>query len=509
MGLSYFFLKLFFEKLNSRLKEASFSGAISHTRNQLVIKFQTKSSESVFLNLDLDPGKESLSLRKDYHYPKINYAELFNDLEGESIEQIEGVPFERVFWIKFKGEEKRLIFKLFGRSANLIQKKLGKTIEVFNSGFKEDHDFIIPEARVPRFQFSDPINDQKDLRKQFPFLDISMIAELGKRGLFQKDTSQQSQLLKDIINEVERSPKFFLNQADKPRLAFYGGPGFETAGPSILEAFLEYEKAKGRYYHFKLPKAKEQKRLESLAKKQETRLEKLKADLQKKEEEDPFSKKADLLMANLHLFQHPTTEAEVEDFYTGTKILLKIKQGLSPQAQAERWYKKSKSRYKEIEHQKLRIKQEQGYLSELLARVSQIKDLESKKELDRVLKPSKGPISTGESLPFKREEFLGYEIRVGKSGAKNDELLRSWSSKDDLWLHVRDAPGSHVIIVNPMKKSIPNEVIERAAELAVQNSKRKGEENCPVISTQRKYVRKKKGSPPGQVVVEKESILFS
>ncbi|MDZ7646354.1 MAG: hypothetical protein U5K54_03755 [Cytophagales bacterium] len=53
-------------------------------------------------------------------------------------------------------------------------------------------------------------------------------------------------------------------------------------------------------------------------------------------------------------------------------------------------------------------------------------------------------------------------------------------------------------------KTFPKDVIERAAQLAAYNSKRKTESlMCPVIVTPKKFVRKRKGDPKGVVVVEK------
>ena len=77
-----------------------------------------------------------------------------------------------------------------------------------------------------------------------------------------------------------------------------------------------------------------------------------------------------------------------------------------------------------------------------------------------------------------------------------------------MWLHVKDAPGSHVLIKKQGISPIPKPVIERAAELAAYFSKRKTETIAPVIYTEKKYVRKINGSPPGQVTVMKEQVLL-
>jgi predicted ribosome quality control (RQC) complex YloA/Tae2 family protein len=80
------------------------------------------------------------------------------------------------------------------------------------------------------------------------------------------------------------------------------------------------------------------------------------------------------------------------------------------------------------------------------------------------------------------------------------------ASKNDLWLHVKDWPGSH-IIVRKKGKEFPKEVVSKAAQLAVKFSKARGNSLVPVIVTERKYVVKPKNAAAGEVRVLKESIL--
>ena len=80
--------------------------------------------------------------------------------------------------------------------------------------------------------------------------------------------------------------------------------------------------------------------------------------------------------------------------------------------------------------------------------------------------------------------------------------------KDDLWLHAKDVSGSHVIIKYKSEAKPSSEIKEKAAQLAAYFSKRKSDSLCPVVITPRKFVRKRKGDPPGAVVVEKEEVLL-
>jgi predicted ribosome quality control (RQC) complex YloA/Tae2 family protein len=112
------------------------------------------------------------------------------------------------------------------------------------------------------------------------------------------------------------------------------------------------------------------------------------------------------------------------------------------------------------------------------------------------------------SVPYHEFEFRGYRILVGKNAQGNDELTSRYSYKEDLWLHAKDVSGSHVLIKHQSGKKIPKDVIEYAASLAAYNSKRKTESLCPVIVTPRKFVRKRKGDPPGAVIVEREDVIM-
>ena len=101
-----------------------------------------------------------------------------------------------------------------------------------------------------------------------------------------------------------------------------------------------------------------------------------------------------------------------------------------------------------------------------------------------------------------------FRIWVGKDAASNDELTLKYAHKEDLWLHAKDVAGAHVIIKFQAGKKFPKDVVERAAELAAYNSKRKNDTLCPVAFTPKKFVRKRKGDPPGAVVVEREEVMM-
>ncbi len=74
--------------------------------------------------------------------------------------------------------------------------------------------------------------------------------------------------------------------------------------------------------------------------------------------------------------------------------------------------------------------------------------------------------------PYRSFTLSGFEILVGKAATDNDHLTFNVAEPHDLWLHVAGGtPGSHVVIRNPERGAVPEEVTRCAAELAAWYSK--------------------------------------
>jgi len=124
-------------------------------------------------------------------------------------------------------------------------------------------------------------------------------------------------------------------------------------------------------------------------------------------------------------------------------------------------------------------------------------------------KPAIPKSQQARSGPFRRFESVdGLPIYVGRNARENDALTFKMARSDDLWLHARGTPGSHVVVrlekgANPLP-----ETIKDAATLALQYSDLKKSGKGEVIYTKRKWVRKVKGQSPGTVTVTQEKTIF-
>jgi predicted ribosome quality control (RQC) complex YloA/Tae2 family protein len=100
----------------------------------------------------------------------------------------------------------------------------------------------------------------------------------------------------------------------------------------------------------------------------------------------------------------------------------------------------------------------------------------------------------------------GVVIWVGRNARQNDELTFKRARPDDLWLHVREGPGAHVVVACA-GQAVAESVVQQAADLAVQHSPRRGEKGVAVVVTARRHVRRVPGGRPGLVTYRHERTL--
>ncbi|HEY3314621.1 MAG TPA: NFACT RNA binding domain-containing protein, partial [Bacillota bacterium] len=129
-------------------------------------------------------------------------------------------------------------------------------------------------------------------------------------------------------------------------------------------------------------------------------------------------------------------------------------------------------------------------------------------------KPLKGRRPSGEggaeptSTPHRFLTTTGKEILVGRNNRQNDLLTLRLARPDDLWLHVKDIPGSHVILrLAPGEEAKPEEITE-AALLAAWFSRGRQSSRVPVDYTTKNRVRKPSGARPGMVIYDHHHTVF-
>lgn len=109
--------------------------------------------------------------------------------------------------------------------------------------------------------------------------------------------------------------------------------------------------------------------------------------------------------------------------------------------------------------------------------------------------------------PYRTVLFDGFEVLIGRGSEENDDLTFNVAEPHDLWLHVEDTPGSHVVIRNPDKGDVPRAVIEKAAAAAAWYSKARGAPRVEVHYCHARDVSKPRGAPAGLVEITRWKVI--
>ena len=126
----------------------------------------------------------------------------------------------------------------------------------------------------------------------------------------------------------------------------------------------------------------------------------------------------------------------------------------------------------------------------------------------------RAPRSASKRPAARKRKPLGFDtpggsrIYVGRTPIENAELTFHIARPDDLWFHVQNQPGAHVILQRHDRQAPPQEDLVAAAALAALHSKAKNSPKVTVDYTQRKYVRKRPGAAPGLVFYTHPKSIF-
>ncbi len=240
-----------------------------------------------------------------------------------------------------------------------------------------------------------------------------------------------------------------------------------------------------------------------------------KLKIQKKEileagKKEEFKMMGDLIKANLYKIKEGEKIAEVSSWSSWEEEIIHIPldENLTPSENAQKYYKKyAKAKNAEVvlnEQIDLTIK-ELEYLKSVLQSVAEAENTEDiaqiKEELSDggyVSKEKGKKVKESPAKPLKFEKD-GFNIFVGKNNKQNDILTLKTARANDLWFHVKNNAGSHVIVITEGRE-VPPSVIEYAALLAAEHSKANGTPKTEVDYTFVKFVKKPQGAKPGMVI---------
>lgn len=237
--------------------------------------------------------------------------------------------------------------------------------------------------------------------------------------------------------------------------------------------------------------------------------------LKETENKDELRLWGELITANIYSIKKGMTKAELVNFYSDKQevITVPLEGDKTPSENAQKYFKaynKAKRTAEALSGQMTANEEETQYLEAVLTSIGNCKNEQDIKEIRRELrengyvKKSRGAKEKSSQKKSKPLHFIssdGYDIYVGKNNYQNDELTLKIAKPRDMWLHTKNIPGSHVIVINK-GGDFPDTTLTEAAQLAACFSKAKGSSMVPVDYTEKRNVKKPNGAKPGMVIYE-------
>ena len=453
-------------------------------------------------------------------------------LQGAVIEAIQQVENDRILEISVSNKNEigdsvavTLVIEIMGKHSNIIllDKASGKIIEAIKHvGFSQNsYRTILPGSTYvapPQTGSLNPftVGDEK----LFQILHTEDLEPKRLQQIFQglgRDTA--TELSGRLTADKLKTFRAFFASLTQPSLTekSFSALLFSDSKTqmSTLSELLD------TFYKDKAERDRVNQQASELIRRVENELEKNRKKLGKQEEEvlatenaEEFRQKGELLTTFLHQVPNDQDQVELDNYYTGEKIIISLDKALTPNQNAQRYFKRYQKLKEAVKHLTSLIEETRAtilYLESVetaLAQASLTEIAEIREELIQtgfIRRRQREKIQKRQ----KPEKYLATDgqtiILVGRNNLQNDELTFKMAKKDELWFHAKDIPGSHVVITGNLQPS--DEVKTDAAELAAYFSKARLSNLVQVDMIEVRKLNKPTGGKPGFVTYTGQKTL--
>ncbi|HFI0886166.1 TPA: NFACT family protein [Streptococcus agalactiae] len=453
-------------------------------------------------------------------------------LQGAVIETIQQIENDRILEIIVSNKNEigdhikaTLVVEIMGKHSNiiLIDKNEHKIIEsIKHVGFSQNsYRTILPGSTYiapPKIKAINPfdISDQT----LFELLQTNDLSPKNLQQLFQglgRDTALElSHCLKDNkLNDFRQffSREYYPSLTEKSFSAVQFSSSHETF--QSLGQLLDY------YYQEKAEKDRIAQQASDLIHRVQSELEKNIKKLAKQQDEllatenaEEFRQKGELLTTYLSMVPNNQDVVVLDNYYTNQTIEISLDRALTPNQNAQRYFKKYQKLKEAVKHLK-------GIISDTENTITYLESVETSlnhASMEDINDIREELVETGfikrrahdkQHKRKKPEQYLASDgktiIMVGRNNLQNDELTFKMARKGELWFHAKDIPGSHVLIRDNLNPS--DEVKTDAAELAAYYSKARLSNLVQVDMIEAKKLNKPSGTKPGFVTYTGQKTL--
>lgn len=453
-------------------------------------------------------------------------------LQGAVIENITQIENDRVLEIAFSNKNEigdnikvTLVVEIMGKHSNiiLIDKAESKMIEsIKHIGFSQNsYRTILPGSTYiapPKTDAKNPFTVSDE--KLFEILQTEDLAPRHLQKLFQglgRDTAEN--LAAQLSDDKLKQFRAFFARPVQPNMTdkSFAAVPFDKSGQTFdsLSELLDV------FYQDKAERDRVNQQSSDLIHRVQTELDKNIKKLAKQEKElaatenaEEFRQKGELLTTYLSMVPNNQDQVELDNYYTNEKITIALDKSLTPNQNAQRYFKKYQKLKEAVKHLTGLIEETKHtitYLESVETALSHasISDIEDIREELVETGFVKRRTRDKRHKRKKPEQYLASDgktiIMVGRNNLQNDELTFKMAKKGELWFHAKDIPGSHVLIKDNLNPS--DEVKTDAAELAAYYSKARLSNLIQVDMIEAKKLNKPTGAKPGFVTYTGQKTL--
>jgi predicted ribosome quality control (RQC) complex YloA/Tae2 family protein len=516
---NYYALIYLLQDLKEKITGGIFKRAISPHKNVLEI-FVEFSNEARRLVFSTNPDETALFVDAYRPAKKSNVIDFFEPLRDKKIIDCSIADYDRLIYIHFE-DQSSLQFKLFSRSPNLFLVREETVVDAFKHPDRvKNKKMLKPE--IPDFkEESSPRRSAKNqILELNPLMPRNLLPYLVEQHRLEEAAPEEIKaFVRNLTAKLEKEPVFRVLKTgevclwDEELLNIETEKEFETANACIRHAYRTQSYGRRVQQKKQVIRQKLQRKMAKL----ESRLDQLEQADKSLGRADKYEKYGHLLMAHAHESPEKGNKSlEVNDLYEpGSQLIsIPLQDDASIAESANYYYEKAKNARKSYKEATRRLPAVRRQLEEVERYYNELQEIQDLTKMDDWVKKHETSLqemgvigeAPQESSPFRKLKAGKYEIWIGKNAKSNDALLQV-AHKEDIWLHARGVPGSHVIIrMGNRKEYPPREILLMAAGYAAHYSKAQGMRTAPVMISKRKYVRKPKGADPGTVVVERERV---
>lgn len=453
------------------------------------------------------------------------------DISQKDSERIIEISLETLNELGFS-VSKKLIFEIMGKHSNIILVDM-TTGKIIDSIKRVSIDVNRARQLLPGLEYKyppaqDKIPFKEICREELNTIEPNSKIYLSKVGGISPAVARQLEKENDpygalevLIGKIDKGetvPHVYTDEKNVPQ-EFHVMDLYEFEGAAKRVDFESLSQALAYYFDNKASSNRARQKSNDLVKAVSAALDKLylkkqrlSEDLVKAENSEDLRLYGELLTANIHTVKPGADSVDVLNYYNGETVTIPLDERYSPSKNAQHYFKrygKSKTAIKEKQIQLEETGADINYLESVLTYLNNAEDVESidalRSELVETGYMRKRKQAGGfrekkyKASPLKYTTSEGFTVLVGRNNKENDILTLKTASKNDLWLHTKDIPGSHVIV--QMKgRELTETLVYEAAAIAAYHSKARDSENVPVDYVEVKYVKKPAGAKPGMVI---------